>query len=231
MIKCIVIEDEKLASDFITNHVEMISDLELLGVFENALAALPIIFSGQVDIVYCDIHLPDVDGVSLLKSMNNPPLFIFITRDPKHAVESFELGVVDYIIKPFDTYRFVKSVNRARAFLKSDIVPTNDRNFLVIKDRHANVIVPYDEVFFIKSDKDFVHISTTEKLYTVWKKISDMEVALCNARQFLRIHKSYIVNIDFAKTIEGNHIKMKGSIDNIPIGGQYKSILYKHLGI
>lgn len=231
MINCIIVDDEKLALDSMVSHIRKIHDLEILGAFDNALNAMPIISSGQVDLVFCDIQMPDINGVSFLKSLKNPPLFIFVTGNPNYAIESFELDVLDYIMKPFGMDRLLKSVNKARAFLESEKSPVTDRKFLVIKDRYANVIVPYDEVYFIKSDKDFVNISTAEKVYTVWKKISDMEETLAHAKQFLRIQKSYIVNLDFAKTIEGNHIKMKGSIESIPIGGQYKAELYKRLGI
>lgn len=231
MINCIVVDDEQLALDTMISHIEKIHDLELLGAFDNALDAMPIIFSGKVDLVFCDIQMPDINGVSFLKSIKTPPLFIFVTGDPNHAIESFELDVLDYILKPFGVDRLLKSVNKARAFLDSEKSSANDRKFLIIKDRYANVIVPYDEVYFIKSDRDFVDIYTAEKMYTVWRKISDMEETLAHAKQFLRVQKSYIVNLDFAKTIEGNHIKMKGSIESIPIGGQYKAELYKHLGI
>lgn len=231
MINCIVVDDEQLALDTMVSHIKKIHDLEILGAFDNALDAMPIISSGKVDLVFCDIQMPDINGVSFLKSLKNPPLFIFVTGDPNHAIESFELDVLDYIMKPFGVDRLLKSVNKARAFLESEKSPATDRKFMVIKDRYANVIVPYDEVYFIRSDKDFVNISTAEKVYTVWKKISDMEKTLAQAKQFLRIQKSYIVNLDFAKTIEGNHIKMKGSIESVPIGGQYRAELYKRLGI
>lgn len=231
MIKCIVVDDEQLALDTMVSRIKKIHDLEILGVFDNALDAMPIISSGEVDLVFCDIQMPDINGISFLKSLKNPPLFIFVTGDPSHAIESFELDVLDYIMKPFGVDRLLKSVNKARAFLESEKSPATDRKFLIIKDRSANVIVPYNEVFFIKSDKDYVKISTAEKVYTVWRKISDVEETLARAKQFLRVQKSYIINLDFAKTVEGNHIKMKGSIENIPIGGQYKAELYRRIGI
>lgn len=231
MIKCIVVDDEQLALDAMVSHLKKIHDLEVLGVFDSALDAMPIIASGKVDLVFCDIQMPDVSGVSFLKSMQNPPLFIFVTGDPTHAIESFELDVLDYIMKPFSVDRLLKSVNKARAFLESERLPASDRKFLVVKDRSANIIVPHDDLYLIKSDKDYVKITTAEKLYTVWRKISDMEEALAHAKQFLRVQKSYIVNLDHAKTVEGNLIKMRGNIGTVPIGGQYKAELYRRLGI
>ncbi|TDS12159.1 LytR/AlgR family response regulator transcription factor [Sphingobacterium paludis] len=231
MIKCIVIDNEKLAIEMITSCIEKIHDLEILGVFHNFLDAMPIISSGKVDVIFCEIQMPDINGVSFLKSINNPPLFIFVTGDPGHAIESFELGVLDYIMKPLEIDRLLKSVNKVRAFLEPEKSSAFERNFLVIRDRSANVIIPYIELYFIRSDKDYVKIFTVEKTYTVWKKISELEETLAYAKQFLRVQKSYIVNLDHAKTVEGNLIKMKGSVENIPIGGQYKPELYKRLGI
>lgn len=230
-MKCILIDDEQMALDTMINYLSKIREVEVLGMFDNALDAMPLINSGKVDVVFCDIQMPDINGISYFKSLKNPPVFIFVTADPNRAIESYELGVLDYIQKPFGVDRLLKSVNRAKAFLESEKLPSDERKFLIIKDRSSNVIVPYNEVFFIKSDKDYVTIATLEKNYTVWRKISALEKTLSSAKQFIRVQKSYIVNLDFAKTIEGGHIKMKGDIENIPIGRQYKDALYEHLGI
>lgn len=231
MINCIIIDDEQLAIDTMVSHVKKIRDLEILGTFDNALDAMPLITSKKVDLVFCDIQMPNINGVSFLKSIKKPPIFIFVTADPDYAIESFELEVLDYIMKPFGVDRLLKSVNKARALLESGKTSSNERKFLIIKDRSSNIIVPYNEIYFIKSDKDYVKISTVEKEYFIWKKISAIEETLASAQQFLRVQKSYIVNLDYAKTIVGGHIKMKGNINNIPIGGQYRAELYKRLGI
>lgn len=231
MIKCIVIDQEQFAIDALLSCIEKIHDLEIIAVFTNAFDAMPIILAGKVDLVFCDIQMPDINGISFLKALKKPPLFIFVTRDPSFAVESYELEVLDYIMKPFTVERLLKAVNRARAFLESDKSALYDRNFLVVKDKSANVIVPYDEILFIKSDKDYLKISTEEKVYTVYMRISELEAALSHAKQFVRIQKSYMVNLDYAKALEDNCIRMKGSSESIPIGGQYKAELYLRLGM
>ena len=141
------------------------------------------------------------------------------------------MNVLDYVLKPFGLDRLIKTIEKAQAYLNLEKVDKSERNFLVIKDRSNIIITPYNEVFSIKSDKDYVQVETSEKMYKVWKKLIDMEESLANAKQFIRVHKSYIVNLDFAKRVEGNIIKMKGSLEDIPIGGQYKSELYKRLGL
>lgn len=231
MIKSIVIEDEVLAQEILVSYLEKIPDVEILGVFDSALDAMKIVKSNEIDLVFCDIQMPDLDGVNFLKSLKNPPLFVFVTGDPTFAVEGYQLNVLDYVLKPFGLDRLIKTIEKAQAYLNLEKVDKSERNFLVIKDRSNIIITPYNEVFFIKSDKDYVQVETAEKMYKVWKKLIDMEESLANAKQFIRVHKSYIVNLDFAKRVEGNIIKMKGSLEDIPIGGQYKSELYKRLGL
>ena len=231
MIKCIVIDDEELAQDILVSHLRKIPNVEVLGGYSNALDAMAIVKSNTVDLVFCDIRMPDLDGVTFLKSLKNPPLFVFVTGDPNYAIEGYQLNVLDYVLKPFGVERLIQTIEKAEAFLESERNNKSGLNFLIIKDRSNIIITPYNEVFYIKGDKDYVLIETLEKKYNVWKKLIDMEEALIGAKQFIRVHKSYIVNLDFAKRVEGNIIKMRGSLDDIPIGGQYKIELYKRLGI
>jgi DNA-binding LytR/AlgR family response regulator len=231
MINCIVIDDEKLAQSALVNHLKQIHGLQILGTFNNALDAKPLITSEKLDLIFCDFQMPDVRGLAFLKSLKKTPLFIFVTENPSYAIESFELDVVAYIMKPFKEDRLLKSINKARVLLDAEKPPLPDRKSLIFKDRYSNIIMPYDDIFFIKSDKDYIKIATKEKEYTIWRKISDVERALDSASQFLRVQKSYIVNLDFAKIVRGSHIKMKGDIEDIPIGKQYKAGLYKRLGI
>lgn len=115
-MKCILIDDEQMALDTMINYLSKIREVEVLGMFDNALDAMPLINSGKVDVVFCDIQMPDINGISYFKSLKNPPVFIFVTADPNRAIESYELGVLDYIQKPFGVDRLLKSVNRAKAF-------------------------------------------------------------------------------------------------------------------
>lgn len=231
MINCIIIDDESLAQEDLVNKINKIQDLEILGVFNSALDAVSLIDTGKVDLVFCDIQMPDINGISFLKSLRKHPLFIFITGNPNYAVESYELDVLDYILKPFGLDRLLKSVNKARTVLESQSADSANRDFLMIKDRATNIIMPLNDIFFIKSDRDYIRIATLEKEYVIYKRLADIEDELSTARQFLRVQKSYIINLTYAKHIEGNLIKMRGSIEDIPIGGQYKAELYKRLGI
>ncbi len=231
MIKCLIIDDEELAREILNSQLSKIPDVEVLGVFSNAIDAMKMLTSSGVNLVFCDIQMPEINGVTFLKSLNNPPLFVFVTGDPNYAIEGYQLNVLDYVLKPFGIERIIQTIEKARTYLMVEKEKITDRNFLIIKDRSNIIITPYHEVFFIKADRDYVWIETLEKRYNVWKKLIDMEESLSTASQFVRVHKSYIVNLDFAKRVEGNTIKMKGSLEDIPIGGQYKSDLYKRLGL
>ena len=230
-MKCVIIDDEELAREILVSHLSKIPNIQIVGVYENAMDAFGILKSEDVDLVFCDIQMPDMDGIAFLKTLKNPPLFVFVTGDPSYALEGYELDVLDYILKPFGLDRLIKTIDKAQAVLNHDKGNNTDRDFLIIKDRSHIIISPYDEVFYIEGAKDYVWIETLEKRYNVWKKLLEMEEKLASAKQFIRIHKSYIVNLDFAKRVEGNIMKMRGSIKDIPIGGQYRAELYKRLGL
>lgn len=231
MIKCIIIDDEESAQEILVSYLEKIPDIEILGVYDSAIDAMKLLKSNEVNLVFCDIQMPGVSGVNFLKSLRNPPLFVFVTGDPTYALEGYELNILDYVLKPFGVDRLIRTIEKAQAFLESEKGSSPERDFLIIKDRSHIIITPHKEIFFIKGDKDYVWIYALEKNYNVWKRLIDLEEKLGSAKQFVRVHKSYIVNLDFAKRVEGNVIKMKGSIDDIPIGGQYKVELFKRLGL
>ncbi|MGM1430842.1 LytR/AlgR family response regulator transcription factor [Sphingobacterium lactis] len=231
MIKCIVIDDDELTQEMLVSTLNKIPGVEILGVYDNAMDAMKILKNGEINLVFCEILMPDMDGITLLKSFRSPPFFVFVTGNPYYAVESFELNVVDYVLKPFGSDRLLKAIEKALIFIDSEKGVNQNTNHLIIKDRSIIIITPYDELYYIKADKDYVWVETKEKRYNLWKKLIDMESALVSARQFVRVHKSFIVNLDFAKRVEGNVIKMRGSIKDIPIGGQYKSGLLKRLGL
>jgi len=231
MMTCIVIDDEPLAREYLVDQIGKIHDLEILGVFGSPMGAGEIVKTGKIDLVFSAIQMSELSGTSFLKSLKKPPLFIFVTRDPTFAVESFDLGVVDYVMKPFGLDRLLKAVDKARTLLDVQRENMPSRDFLIIKDRNQSVIMPHGEILFIKSDKDYVTIATKEKKYTICQRLAKIEDALSSARQFLRVHKSYIVNLHFAKMINGNEIKMKGDVESVPIGVHYKAGLYSRLGI
>lgn len=231
MIKCIVIDVDQAAQQLLIDSLKKIPGLEILGAFNNPLEALYMLQNNDVDLVFSEIKLPDLDGISFYKSLLNPPLFVFVTSDPSYAIASYELNVLDYILKPFGMHRLLKTLEKAQAFLAVEKNKLPSRNFLIIKDRSNIIISSYNEVFYIKGDRDYVWIETRNKKYHVWRNLKDMETLLLTATQFVRIHKSYIVNLDFAIRVEGQSLIMKGHLGAFPIGPHYKAELYRRLGL
>lgn len=155
-----------------------------------------------------------------------------MTADAKYAVEGYELNIFDYILKPVDIDRLIKTINKAHFFLR---LPKSQCNVSELHDhkrkKNSRYITVYDEIHYIKGDKDYAYIFTKEKVYYVWQKLMNLEESLLDAPQFIRVHKSFIVNLDFADQVKGNTIKMKGTVVDIPIGARYKVDLFKKLGI
>ncbi|SMG05916.1 LytR/AlgR family response regulator transcription factor [Sphingobacterium psychroaquaticum] len=231
MIKCITVDNEKLAKEKLTSDLGKIHGVKIMGVYSNAFDALRTINSEEIHLVFCDIQIPEIDGISFFKSLQNPPLFVFVTADAKYAVEGYELNIFDYILKPVDIDRLIKTINKAHFFLDSLKASAMSRNYMIIKEKNSRYITAYDEIHYIKGDKDYAYIFTKEKVYYVWQKLMNLEESLLDVPQFIRVHKSFIVNLDFADQVKGNTIKMKGTVVAIPIGARYKVDLFKKLGI
>lgn len=231
MIRCIVIDADVPDQKSLVMRLKKLPNVEVMGVYDNAIEALVILKMNTVNLVFCDIQLPEVNAIDFLKSLYMPPLFVFVTKDPQYALLGYELSILDYILKPYPLERLIKTINKAQRILDIEKTNTTTNNFLIIKDRSAIIISPYHELIMIKGDKDYIWIETLDKKYHIWKKLIDMESILGPTKQFIRVHRSFIINLDFAKRVEGNLIKMKGETQDVPIGKQYKSLLYKRLGL
>lgn len=230
MINCLIIDDEPLARETLEDYIVRIPFVNLLGSFEDPMEAMEVISSTKVDLVFSDIQMPEITGISFLKSLKQPPLFIFVSGHPVYAAESYELDVVDYIVKPFSFERLLKSVNKARASLASGQDDLLFKEYFTIKDRTRNVVVRYEEIHYLEGCKDYVIVATSEKEHMVLDTMKHMESVLPK-KTFLRVQKSYIVNLAYVKAVSPTTVIMKGSIKDIPIGLQYRDNLYKMLDI
>ncbi|MEC3878625.1 LytR/AlgR family response regulator transcription factor [Parapedobacter sp. 10938] len=228
MYNCIIIEDDGLAREALAAHIDRIPFLKLVGAYESPLALKGA--SDRIDLVFSDIHMPELDGISYLKSLINPPLFIFVTGNANYGAESYDLDVLDFVVKPFDFERIMKAANKAKAVLDLKHGATKSPDYLIVKDRSKYIIVPYNEICFIQAQKDYVTIETTEGTYTLWGMLGDVGKEL-PTDCFLRVHKSYIVNVEFVKSISAKKIVMKGNLREIPIGDTFKNELRRHFGI
>jgi DNA-binding LytR/AlgR family response regulator len=224
---CIIIDDEPLSHDVLKNHLAAFPELELVGNFFNAKDARNFLDEHSVDILLLDIEMPEISGLDFLRSLNEKPVSIITTAYRDYAVEGFELGVIDYLMKPVPFERFETSLKRATDFLQ--LVKTDDsidfseesRNFeILIKTGTKRVLVDYRKIIFAQGLKDYTILHTETEKYVVKGSVKALESYLPK-HYFIRVHKSFIVAIPRIKIARRNKIEL-GPL-SIPIGRAFKS--------
>lgn len=217
MIKCIIIEDEPLAQDLLKQFVSDHPDLELLGAFDNPMESIPIIESQKIDLILLDINLPKVSGINFYKSLNKQPLVIFTTAYAEYAVEGFEIEATDYLVKPFPFERFLKAISRVKEKLLEK--PDETDKVLMIKADKKIFRIPYNQLHYIESLRDFVKIHTDSGAIICSETLRGLSETLPGGI-FLRIHKSYIINLNKVDFLEGNQVSINQK--KLPIGQAYR---------
>lgn len=221
-IKCILIDDEPLAIKVLQNYFTNFSDFEIIGTFNNALEALEFINNNGVDAVFLDINMPMMTGFELISLIENKTRVIITSAFREFAVESYDLDVLDYLLKPIPLPRFVKCINKITAEfnLKNNIKIENQRidSHIFIKVDKKMIKINIDEILFIEGMKEYVKVITVDKTYITHKSLTSLSDEL-PADRFIRIHKSYTIAIDKVKSIEGNRIQIQSY--TIPIGRNY----------
>ncbi len=231
-MKCIIIEDQPPAQRILKKFIEDVNTLELAGIFSDALQAMELIKSEQVDLLFLDIHLPKVSGIDFLKSLPNPPHVILTTAFSEYALESYDLNVIDYLLKPFSFQRFLKAVakvpsNTLQGGDSAHMEWENPRRFIYVKSGHEHIKVDLDHIEHIDSDSDYTEIVTPEKKYLSHEPLRFWLETLPE-KQFKRLHKSHIVNVDKISKLVGNLVYLSGG-GKIPIGRAYKEAFLKEI--
>jgi DNA-binding LytR/AlgR family response regulator len=222
-IKCIIIDDEPLAAEVIQNHLGEFSNMELIGTFTNPLEALGTIERGEVDAVFIDINMPKMNGLDFIKSLETSPYFIITTAYREYAVESFDLDVMDYLVKPIPFTRFLKSINKlSQKFLNDKSVGNSsqsvEKSFIFLKVDKKLIKIKFEDIFYIESLKDYIKVFTSSGDYLAHKSLSSISEEVPD-KQFLRIHRSFTVALDKIQAVEGNSVLITGK--RIPIGRKY----------
>jgi DNA-binding LytR/AlgR family response regulator len=223
LIKCIIIEDERLAQDVIKSHLERSGRLFLAGTYRNAPEAKEALDKEAVDLIFLDIQLPGMTGLNFLRSLINPPLVVFTTSYPEYALESYEFNVIDYLLKPISFERFSKTIDKiidGKIFKSSEkeIKPV-PRDHIFIRSEGKFFRIGFSEIRYVEGMKDYLKIHTTDHVIITHQTMVDMENIL-PAQQFIRIHKSYIIAITAIKAVYGNSIELAKV--QLPIGLNYK---------
>jgi DNA-binding LytR/AlgR family response regulator len=231
-IKCLIIDDEPFATALIKAHVKQVPNLEVVEVCINALEGFEILKNESIDLIFLDIQMPLLTGIEFLKSLSNPPKVIFTTAYREYAIESYELEVVDYLLKPISFERFFKAINKffktIDSKLSSDItipVPQGSIRFIYVNSNKKHHKISFSEILYVESIKDYIRIHLTDKTIVTKEKISEFEQKLPS--NFLRTHRSYIINADKITAYTVHDIEI-GEIE-IPIGISYKKQLLEKL--
>lgn len=228
-IKILLIDDEYLALQLLESFVNESPELELVAKTKSPIEALELLKSESVDLMFLDIQMPVLNGVSLLKSLKNPPATIFTTANSQHALTAFDLNVVDYLLKPFAFQRFSQAVIKAKAHLSKKITENDDQessSFLSIKANGETVKVYIKDILFIEGLKEYAKILCENELYITFERLKNLEATLPET-QFLRVHKSYIINTHRVKSIKGNSLTIGKYV--IPVSRSKKEMVAKRI--
>lgn len=213
-IKCLVIDDEPLAINVIKNYIEQIEELELINTFSNSIEGLNFLKNNTIDVIFLDINMPVLDGINFIKSLENPPLLIITSAYDQFAIETYELDVLDYLVKPIEFPRLMKAVNKINKRLntntKTPVENSKENAFIFVKiDKKKMKKIFLNEILVIESLKDYLKISTTSGKFIIHSTLSDF-TSLLPERDFIRIHRSYTIAIDKIDAVEGNSIEIEG---------------------
>lgn len=231
--KCVIIDDEPLAVELIEAHIAQLDYLEVVGTFKNAVQALDFIRTNKVDLLFLDIQMPTLSGINFLKSTNIGPKVILTTAYREYALESYELNVIDYLLKPITFDRFFKAVNKYLT-LHSPVLPqrteevqkAQDKEYVYVKTDKKNVKLYFSQILYIESIKDYIKIYTLDDTLIVKEKISNIE-NLLPQHLFLRVHRSYLVNLEKVTAYTNYDVEINAI--EIPIGGLYKQQVLRAL--
>ncbi|MEN2488158.1 LytTR family DNA-binding domain-containing protein [Flavobacterium sp. B11] len=237
-MKCVIIDDEPLAVELLQDFVKKVDTLELINTFNNAIDAVSFINQNNVDLIFLDIQMPHFSGIDFLNTIEKKPLVIFTTAYSDYAVEGFNLGAVDYLVKPIPFHRFLKAVVRAQQVLQpvttqtlaeNNNAPEIDQDFMFVRAEYENVKLNFADILFIEGLKDYVKIYTTDNKFTL-TLISLIKLEnLLSSKGFARIHRSYIINIKHVKSIQKNKVLI--SDKRVPISESYKNTFFEKINL
>ena len=228
MLTCIIIDDEPLARKGLKEYIDDAEFCQLKGEFDNPTKAMDCLSKESIDLIFLDIQMPKLSGLDFVKAMSKPPMIIFTTAYPQHAVEGFELNAVDYLLKPFSFDRFWKAILKAKAIKENQPAgnPAQESDYFYIKTDNKLVKINYVDVLFIEALQNYVAIHTLSKKYISYLTLHSIEENL-PPQKFVKTHKSFIVAIDKVEAIEGNEIKI-GS-HQVPISRTEKEAVMEKL--
>ncbi|MDC6361843.1 MULTISPECIES: LytR/AlgR family response regulator transcription factor [Flavobacteriaceae] len=223
-MRCIIVEDQPPAQRILQKFIKDVNSLELVGTFSDGLQALEFLKNASVDLMFLDIHLPKINGIDFLKSIQDPPNVILTTAFSEYALEGYDLNVVDYLLKPFSFQRFLQAVNKVNKKPDSDFKNGGTLSSAVqeiyVKSSHEHIKVAVDDILTISSDSDYTEIRLEHRKILSNESLRHW-VSVLEPPQFFQVHKSHIINTKKIDKISGNLVYLTNGA-KIPIGRAYK---------
>ncbi|CAL2086228.1 LytTR family DNA-binding domain-containing protein [Tenacibaculum sp. 190524A05c] len=233
-IRCLIADDEPIARQIIENYIKDIPYLELVTTCKNAFEVMEVLQKEQIDLLFLDINMPKFSGISLLKSLSKKPEVIITTAYPEYAIEGFELAVTDYLLKPFSLERFLQAIVKVQQKLKTTPVSNtqpiivnkeNEANSLFVKSDKKIIKLNFDEIYYVEAYGNYIKIYTDTMILTP-QTLTEFLTKLPN--NFLRVHKSFAINFNHLKLIDGNQVRL-GNDKIVPVGKSYRKELIKQI--
>lgn len=235
MYNCLIIDDEPIAIRVIKNHLSAFSDFNIVAECNNAIESMPVLSKEKIDLLFCDIQMPQITGVDFIRSLSHPPRIILTTAYREYAIEGFELNVVDYLLKPISFERFTKAINKflemeshqpnLAVFQQENSNKNSDYLFLKADKKHYKVNL--DDILYFESLGDYVIAFTRDKKIVTKERLSHLAETL-PAGLFMQIHRSYIVSISKIESVGPGFVEINKK--KLPAGRSYKPELLKLLG-
>ncbi|MBQ0081435.1 MAG: response regulator transcription factor [Alistipes sp.] len=245
MITCIAIDDEPLALRQIRSYIERIPELNLVESFTSSKKAKDFLSNNEVDIMFVDINMPDINGIDLVRNLENAPMIVFTTAYSEYALEGFKLDAIDYLLKPISFEQFEHAVNKVLSLLElremkhkkelstsenAVMEPTvaPNREYISVKTDYKVSLIKLSDIMFIESEGEYVrmHLSDKRKIVTLFR-LKNMETVL-PADTFMRIHRSYIINVRYILGYSKNRVFINDD-DGIPIGDNYRELFLRFI--
>lgn len=219
----IAIDDEPIALDVVQSHASKVPFIELVATFTNAFDAITFLQENKTDLIFLDIKMPDINGIDFLKSLSNPPMVIFTTAYSEHAVKSFELDAIDYLLKPFSLSRFLKACNKAHELYS---FRNNSEQIqmphIFIKDGYEQIKVLVNDILYIEASGNYTQIQLHNSLLSTRVTLNEM-LQILPSKRFIRIHRAYIIATEKITKYDRNQVWIDDKL--IPIGATYAQAL------
>ncbi|MBN8862646.1 MAG: response regulator transcription factor [Sphingobacteriales bacterium] len=225
MIKCLIADDEVIAHQILEQYILRTEGLVLVGKSRNAMEAFAKVEQNRPDLIFLDIDMPLVNGITFLKSLANPPKVIFTTAHAEYALQGYDLNVADYLLKPFSYERFEQAVNKVKDMLQHAATQqafsgTAPVDFLSVKEKEGWLRIPFAAILYIEGSRDYVKVVTVQRTYLVYQRMKNLEEELPSSL-FVRTHKSFIVNLSAIRVMRTAELVLTGD-QVVPVSSHYK---------